>query len=133
MLLIAASAAGFAAMITAGADIIIAADASTVFAVYHFIPSVGMRRKHSHDQNAAEQQTEQPVQFHICFHKQFLLVSARLLAGRFGRMDLFVCSPTRQGELLPFFIILENGAPSGTFISSHHHRPPYKASMTAAR
>ena len=54
MLLIAASAAGFAAMIAAGTDIIIAADFAAVFAFYHCIPSVGIRRKKASQHNAAQ-------------------------------------------------------------------------------
>lgn len=49
---------------------------------------------------------------------QFLLLSVRLSAERFDRVEKFICSPTRQGELLPFFIPAKDSARADTFISS---------------
>ena len=99
--------------------------------------AVGIRHlshgQQSHYHHKGEEHTQQLMRFHFCFHKQFLLVSFRHFADLFDRVVCFTGSPTRQRELLPFFIRSEDEEASNAIISFHHSRPPYKASMTAER
>ena len=78
---VAIAAAGLAAVISAIADVVIAADFAAKFAIYHRIPCICSCRKHSCKYYTAQQNTKQIIQFHFCFHKQFLLVSFRYFAG----------------------------------------------------